>query len=459
MMTGTVPDPSGVVCFFLVLSQLLAYLIGWGVPILLGVLNIGQYAASFDELASFRADLMIQSSLIRGADGVVRLEPAPELLEEARRNPRFKYAAFDFDTGAPIPGSSPDLVEALAKMIDISSEHAHFVLPGDRRSPALGFMATSWTLYGKMHIAHYCLTVRPIDVLLQSVANFEWYWSYVVAAVVTSVVAAFVAVRQGLKPLRATVDEAARIDMSSLGQRLATGGVPIEITPLVDAVNEALTRLAAGVARQRRFTANAAHELRTPLAMMRARLENAKETSLNNELLVDASQLRSIVEQMLTAARVAEGQAPLDQEVDLVETVREIVTNMLPLAMDVDRFIDVEASPSPVVVRGNRRAIESVVANLIDNALRAEPEGGAVIARVRESAVIEVVDHGAGVAESDRELVFEPFWRKSDATPGAGLGLSIAKELMDAHGGRIGVEPTPGGGATFKLRFGPAPAR
>jgi hypothetical protein len=112
--------------------------------------------------------------------------------------------------------------------------------------------------------------------------------------------------------------------MNSLDQRLATGVVPIEITPLVDAINEALSRLAAGVARQRRFTANAAHELRTPLAIMRARLENARETSLNNELLVDASQLRSIVEQMLMAARIAEGQVSLDEDVDLGATTSPI---------------------------------------------------------------------------------------------------------------------------------------
>ena len=97
--------------------------------------------------------------------------------------------------------------------------------------------------------------------------------------------------------------------------------------------------------------------------------------------------------------------------------------------------------------------MHSVITNLVDNALRAEPEGGTVILRVGADAIVEVVDHGAGAAERDRQLVFEPFWRKSEATPGAGLGLAIAKELLDALGGRIWVEDTPGGGATFKLSF------
>ena len=95
----------------------------------------------------------------------------------------------------------------------------------------------------------------------------------------------------------------------------------------------------------------------------------------------------------------------------------------------------------------------SIISNLIDNALRAEPAGGAVIVRVGSDATVAVIDHGEGIAESDRTLIFEPFWRKTEATPGSGLGLAIAKELVEALGGRIWIEETPGGGATFKLWF------
>ena len=108
-----------------------------------------------------------------------------------------------------------------------------------------------------------------------------------------------------------------------------------------------------------------------------------------------------------------------------------------------------------MVIRGSEFALQSVIANLVDNALRAEPAGGTVNLRVGADAIVEVIDHGEGVAEMDRELIFEAFWRKSEQTPGAGLGLAIAKELMGALGGRIWVEETPGGGATFKLSFPP----
>jgi signal transduction histidine kinase len=157
------------------------------------------------------------------------------------------------------------------------------------------------------------------------------------------------------------------------------------------------------------------------------------------------------VEQLLATARAGERPGEIEHEVDLVATARSMVSDAALLAIRHRRQIEFEAPSTPVLVRGNQQALEAVVANLIDNAVRAEPENGTVLVRVSDGATIEVVDHGEGVAASDREAIFEPFWRKSEAQPGTGLGLAIAKELMDAHRGRIWVEATPGGGATFKI--------
>ncbi|WP_246722083.1 sensor histidine kinase [Methylosinus sp. H3A] len=149
---------------------------------------------------------------------------------------------------------------------------------------------------------------------------------------------------------------------------------------------------------------------------------------------------------------MTERQIALAQEVDLVTSVREVVFLYLRLAIECDRMIEFETCAPRVVAHGNRRAIDAV-ANLIDNALRAEPSGGAVVVLVGPGATVAVIDHGEGVAQAECEMIFEPFWRKSEATPGTGLGLAIAKELMDNMHGKIGVEETPGGGATFKLIF------
>lgn len=104
-------------------------------------------------------------------------------------------------------------------------------------------------------------------------------------------------------------------------------------------------------------------------------------------------------------------------------------------------------------------AIKAVIANLIDNSLRAEPEGGVVLIRVNDNAIVEVIDHDQGIEERDRETIFEPFWRKSEITPGAGPCLAIAREVVSKHGRRLWVEETPGGGATFKVSLRPAGQR
>jgi signal transduction histidine kinase len=183
------------------------------------------------------------------------------------------------------------------------------------------------------------------------------------------------------------------------------------------------------------------------------RLDAPEEPTFKNDLKRDHRRIRNIVEQLLASARLGEQTTKLDETINLVELARTMIADAALLALKARRRIVLESPSAPVFVTGNRPALESVIANVIDNALRAEPEGGAVHVRVAENATLEVIDHGCGVEEADRELVFEAFWRKNETTPGTGLGLAVAKEIVDAHGGHIWVEDTPGGGATFKLEF------
>jgi signal transduction histidine kinase len=163
------------------------------------------------------------------------------------------------------------------------------------------------------------------------------YAAYFILPALLSGATAWFAVRKGLLPLNQAARHVQQIDLDRLDQQLLPVDVPIEVRPFVEAVNEALIRLNEWAARQRRFTANAAHELRTPLAVMRARLENAQASELKSGLLGDASQLRSIVEQMLVAARLTDGQAPIDQKVEIVKTTGTVVSMLIPLALDRER--------------------------------------------------------------------------------------------------------------------------
>jgi signal transduction histidine kinase len=265
---------------------------------------------------------------------------------------------------------------------------------------------------------------------------------------------AWIVVRKSLEPLRRSAATVSQISLDSLDERLPADDAPSEIAPFIEAVNAAFRRVKEGVARQRRFIANSAHELRTPIAILRARLDALDDTPVKRDLKRDAQRVQTILEQLLVLAQLEErGRVAEPPEADIGEIVLAATADFAPLALGAGRRIIFEPSPTRVAARAYPWAVECVVTNLLDNALRAEPAGGAVVVRVTPDGGVDVADHGEGVAAQCREQIFEPFWRKNDATPGTGLGLAIARELMEKQGGRIWVEETPGGGATFKLRF------
>ncbi len=308
------------------------------------------------------------------------------------------------------------------------------------------------TPIGNLPIALYGYEFHWFDLLYYLRDQFhDTPWHYFGPMFLALIAVSWFVVRRGLAPLGIAAQRVAEIDMNALERRVSVAGLPSEVVPFVEAVNAALSRVEKGVAAQRRFTANAAHELRTPLAIMRARLEGPEQPTLKSDLKRDASQLGVIVEQLLAAARLNEHGPDFRENVDLAKTVWRIVADYAVLVLDRGKRIEFEDREAPVFVKGSCRAIESVVANLIDNALRAEPVGGTVLVRVSDDAMVEVIDHGEGVATEQREMIFEPFWRKSGTPSGNGLGLAIAKELVEKHRGRIWVEDTPGGGATFKV--------
>jgi len=440
---------------YLVVAQFVAFVVAIFVTNGLAIAHLWFFDITLDSLAVVRSGDLVIASLARDDAGQIRIEPSPQLRAEMARAPNLKFAAFD-SRFEPLPGSSSELINPLAAAIQVNSPHTHFILPGDPPSTPMGYAAPEPTPFGQLQIAVYGQKFRWDDIFYVTAEEFRWSAVHIFFATIISVLTAWFAVRRGLAPLRSVSLGAAGIDMDTLDQRLPIDRLPTEVAPLVTAINSALARLDASAKRLRRYTANAAHELRTPLAIMRARLEDVEEPTFKADLLRDASQLQAITEQMLIAARLTEKQVSLNQNIDLVKAVRPIVSRYLPLALKCDRALEFEWGNKSVVTPGNQRAIECVIANLIDNALRAEPVGGTVLVRVNENAVVEVIDHGDGVAPADRETIFEPFWRKDDVSPGAGLGLAIAKELVEKLRGRIWVEQTPSGGATFKVSLPPS---
>ncbi|MGO9771371.1 MAG: sensor histidine kinase [Roseiarcus sp.] len=410
-----------------------------------------------DVLGFERARRLLFDSLRRGEDGVAYIEPTPELWAYLRENPKVRFAAFESTCGGALRGSDPKLVEAVEAVGPCHTGKDGVPRMADDPNPKATTQLAAWaTPVGPLPISLYGFTFHWVDLLYYLAMEFSYPDSRLYGPILLAGgVGAWLGVRHGLAPLKVAGRKVAGIDIDSLNQRIALHSVPNEVAPFVDAVNAALTRLDSGVATQRRFVANAAHELRTPITILCTHIDDpdTDEATFRRTVKRDALRIKAIVEQLLAAATISNQQEAIDEKVDLGKAILDMTSDYLPLAVENRHKIELDCTAATIIVRGNRRVIECIAANLIDNALRAEPEGGTVLLRVRPGATVEVVDHGEGVATEDREKIFEPFWRKDDSTPGTGLGLSIVKEMMDKQGGRVWVEETPGGGATFKLWF------
>lgn len=278
-------------------------------------------------------------------------------------------------------------------------------------------------------------------------------WAFPLGAIAALAVSAWT-IRTSLNPLRRASQSAAAISPGDSDVRLPLDDLPSEVLPLVTAVNAALDRLEKGFEMQRRFTANAAHELRTPLAILSAGLEALPPTCEVERLRLDAERMSRLVSQLLRVARLDARPLDVSRIIDLGEVAREVVEHLAPWAMRQGRSLALESAEGPVVVQGDRDAVADAIRNLVENALTHSPQGGEVAVQVDGQGAVSVLDGGPGVPTELRERIFERFWRSPErrgSGVGAGLGLSIVAETARAHAGEVTVGEAPGGGARFTM--------
>lgn len=272
-----------------------------------------------------------------------------------------------------------------------------------------------------------------------------------------------VGLRRGLKPLMRLRDMVVAKGRDDLAP-LPDDAVQSEVRPLVTALNSSLARVAGQMAAQRRFVANAAHQLRTPLALLATQAafaRRAPDAIERNAALVavedSTRRLARLASQLLTLSRSeAGGRRPRAEVIDLAVSARRVLEGVADLA--VERTIDLAfEADSPVVVSGDGAMIREAMVNLVDNALRYTPQGGSVVVSVRVetgSGVFCVEDSGPGIPPEEREKVLERFYRVPGTEgDGSGIGLSIVREVVDGAGGTLTFSRACAGGLKVEMRL------
>lgn len=346
------------------------------------------------------------------------------------------------------PDERPELPDGPEPMFQVQGHGREVVLRGPRRSLILvgrpmgrveaGLGASAWQI-----------GLTGLAVWLAGLAG-GWWLS-----------------REALRPLKAITAAAEEISAANLSRRIGAAEADSELGQLAAVLNRTFDRLAAALEQQARFTADASHEMRTPLTVILSQIDLAlsrqRGVSEYREALEvcrrAARRMRSLAESLLALARFDVGAAQLDLgPCDLGELAAGCVEMAAPLAAE--RGLTLEAELPALMVRADAERVAQVVTNLVANAVYYNRPGGKV--RVEASSVegwaeLRVVDTGVGIAAEHLPRVFERFYRagqdRSRDTGGSGLGLAICKSIVEAHGGTIGVESEAGVGTTVRARF------
>jgi two-component system sensor histidine kinase TctE len=322
-------------------------------------------------------------------------------------------------------------------------------LPG---TDAPGVLQVAETLARRQDLASDLRTESFVPQLLLLFGAFVLVWyglAYVIAP---------------MRRLKRAIDKRGSLDLRPIDPTHA----PTELMPLIGSVNALLERIEENFETQRRFIADAAHQLRTPLAGVRSQTELALSESdpaaLRQALQrLDQASARAIhlANRLLALARAGTVHAPAHVDIGLAQVARAMAGEMAPRAIErgIDFGLEVDPGAAAAHVRADPLLIGELVSNLVDNAVRYTPPGGAVTLGVRTEAegrvAVEVCDTGPGIPVQERERVFDPFFRGADApSGGTGLGLAIVRAIADAHGARIDVADGPEGhGTRIRVSF------
>ena len=296
----------------------------------------------------------------------------------------------------------------------------------------------------------------------------ENLWYVLGASLFVCTLAGYGIAQRGLRPIRIISATASNIRPTNLGERIQTAGLPGELHQLAGAFNEMLDRLQGGFDQLSRFSADIAHELRTPLSNLRGELDVTLQRQRNPEeyasaiasSLEECGRLSRIIDSLLFLARAEDPKTQIERETfDVVSELRSVREFFGVMASESGVAIEV-ADCKPLSVRLNRPLFQRAIGNLVANAIAHTPSGGAITlsAATGDRAIrIEVSDTGMGIETDDLPHVFDRFYRadrsRTPTSGGVGLGLAIVKSIVELHGGSVDVSSEVGMGTQFRMLF------
>jgi two-component system OmpR family sensor kinase len=395
----------------------------------------------------------LAAALAVGEDGKISFQPSARLASTFTRHPDAYAFRIEDEQGNPLWQANPGLVAAdrwtVANGPDVWSSE----VKTDGRSVLVGSRRV--VLKDQSVRVAFAATGDPSNLLL--FVYFDELFVHVVVALLPFalclMIVIVVTVRRSLRSLVDAAETARQAGPRHDFAGLPTEGLPSEVLSLVEAINDALQRLSGALEAERAFTAEAAHALRTPLAVLSARIDRLPQGPEFKAVKSDIEAMGRLVNQLLSAAQADTLVVDPQSQFNLSAMAEEVVAAMAPLAIRDGRSLALESVPG-VIVRGDSDAIAHALRNLIENALRYSPLGAEVLVRVDAKGLLTVEDQGPGIPPHLRALVTKRFWRaNSSDLGGTGLGLSIVERIAEAHGASLAIGDRKGGGAVMAIRL------
>lgn len=320
-------------------------------------------------------------------------------------------------------------------------------------SRAIGLVEWVATRAGRVRvIADTQGPVPPTDILGTLQALTGEILLLVAIMVLSTLAVTPLVVRRALAGVSDVAAQAARIDIRRTNVRLSESNVPDEVRPLVSAVNAALDRLDSGYELHKRFLSDAAHELRTPITILRTRISGLPKGADRTRLIEDATRLEVLAGQLLDLHRLEQA-GPPKTPVDLVAITRQVVLDLAPLAFAAGYDMAFDTDTPSLTVPGDEGAIQRAITNLVQNAIDHGGRRGEIAVRLSATGTISICDDGDGIPPEEAQNVFEPFRRLGHGGRGAGLGLDLVRRTMRYHGGHVELFDGDKRGACLRLSF------